>query len=480
MPKSKADTKPARRVTFKQPLEQPAAKKPKDKKALKEVKKTILKIPKEPVVPSKKVNSKTKTVQKEPKQAENKRKAGAVEKNKKEAKVAKMTPKPTKTVKRNLSEELKRAKKVPSEKIQKKLQALKAFEEEADDSSSDAATEDLRQELRRRQAAKAAKKGNMKVKIEKVPQESEDEDEDGAEEEQEQEDEEDAEDEQEQSENEEESEECQEDEGSQEPSDAEDEDEDEEQEQEEEKGDDDEEHEEEDDAQEEEDEKEKDEKPNEVEAKSLAVVAASSNAATEMVRNSVTNETEWDTFNRAIRNRKTFPAEMSSYVLKNKNEVFNAWLDAGGEWDECKVIIERKQKSSVEGLSGWVAVKGKDIAASYGDTKAQVVFASCKASGLTYPDEDFPDDDLERWYYMRKGKELTKREITEEQATLSGTSKVDNKMLLALTDESEGIFKAGQVPTLQAASTAGQKALVDAMGEAGAKPVPRRLRARRW
>lgn len=473
MPKSK-ELKPQRRVTFKQPPEEPAAKKLKpkasDSKAVKEVKKSILKKPKESVVPTKKQTqcNKTKTT----KQLENKRKAGAVEKNKKEAKVLKVTPPSKKHVRRNLSEELKSAKKGPSEKIRKKLQALKAFEEQADDSASDAGTEDLKQELKRRHAAKAAKGKDVKVKVEKAPQESENEEEDD-EAEGEQEDEEEAEDEpEEDSQNEEDSEEGEEDEGSHESSDAEDDDEDEEEEeQEEEEGDQDED----DDAQEEEDEEmEKvEEKTKEGEPATLAVVAASSAAATQVVRNSVTNKTEWDTFNRAIKNRKTFPAEMSSYVLKNKNEVFNAWLDAGGQWDECKVIIERKQKSSVEGLSGWVAMKGKDIAASYGDTKAKVIFDSRKASGLTYPDEDFPDDDMERWYYMRKGKELTKREITEEEAKLSGTSNVDGKMLHALIDESEGIFKAGQVPTLQAASTAGQKALVDAMGEGGAKAVPK-------
>ena len=52
------------------------------------------------------------------------------------------------------------------------------------------------------------------------------------------------------------------------------------------------------------------------------------------VRNSTTHKKQWDKFTREIQNRNKFPVALSSYVAKSKTDVFGAWLDAGGCWDE--------------------------------------------------------------------------------------------------------------------------------------------------
>ena len=180
----------------------------------------------------------------------------------------------------------------------------------------------------------------------------------------------------------------------------------------------------------------------------------------------VNSKREWDSFNRAIQNKKCFPVELSSYVLKNKNCLFNAWCDANRNWDECKLIMERTQKNSTEGLSGWKAVKGRDLVSEYGEAKAETLMTKRYAAGLYYDDEDFPDDKLERNYFMRKQKEVTKRQTTEASTKLRGEVGADREAVLSLIDESEGMMRAGAVAAdLGAANAAGQKALLEGLSD---------------
>ena len=137
---------------------------------------------------------------------------------------------------------------------------------------------------------------------------------------------------------------------------------------------------------------------------SLAVVAKATEASTAVVRNSVANKKEWDSFCRAIANKSSFPVEMFQYVIKNKKDLFNCWLDSNGSWDKAKLMMERTHKNETEALSGWAGVKGREIYKQYSEEKAKQVIASRVSLGMYYDDEDFPGDEMERYYYMRKAK----------------------------------------------------------------------------
>ena len=178
----------------------------------------------------------------------------------------------------------------------------------------------------------------------------------------------------------------------------------------------------------------------------------------------VNSKKEWDCFNRAIQNKKCFPVELSSYVVKNKNCLFNAWRDANRNWDECKLIMERTQKNSTEGLSGWKAVKGRDLVTEYGEAKAEILMTKRYNAELYYDDDDFPEDKLERNYYMKKQKEVTKKQTTEDSTTLRGEVGADRDAVLSLIDESDGLMRAGAVAAdLGAANAAGHKALLEGL-----------------
>lgn len=157
--------------------------------------------------------------------------------------------------------------------------------------------------------------------------------------------------------------------------------------------------------------------------------------------------------------------ELSTYVAKNKVDAFNAWLDSGRNWDECKMVVTRKHSSEQESLQGWVATSGRDLVTQFGQEKAKSLMDKRVGQGLCYDHEDFPGDELERFYYMKKPKEMNKRSKVADEAKIEAAANLDDAMLKHLTEENDGIFRLGGLPEGHAASSAGQKALLEGLGE---------------
>lgn len=136
--------------------------------------------------------------------------------------------------------------------------------------------------------------------------------------------------------------------------------------------------------------------------------------------------------------------------------------------------MKRIQSSENESLSGWIAKAGKDLVTEYGQAKADKLIEKRTEAGLYYEHEDFPGDPMERFYYMRKAKELTHREKTTDSSTVAAEENLNSDMLRALVDENEGAFRAGGLPQGVAASAAGQKALLDGLVEGGVQVAPKK------
>ena len=159
--------------------------------------------------------------------------------------------------------------------------------------------------------------------------------------------------------------------------------------------------------------------------------------------------------------------DLAQHVVRNKQDLFVAWLEAGRNWDKARMIITRTHKSESESMAGWVAKPGKEIIKEYGEEKGKQLMAKRFAAGLYYNHEDFESDELERFYYMRKPKEVTKRHLVADESKIKAEANLNEHMLKALVDENEGVMRAGALPTTHAASKDGQKALLDGLHEGG-------------
>ena len=149
-------------------------------------------------------------------------------------------------------------------------------------------------------------------------------------------------------------------------------------------------------------------------------------------------------------------------------------MDAGKDWDKCRLIMKRTHASENEALSGWIAKTGKDLVTEFGQAKADKLMEKRREAGLYYDHEDFPDDPLEQFYYMRKAKELTHKEKTSDHATVAAEDNLTSDMLKALVDETDGTFRAGGLPQAFAANGNGQKALLDGLTEGGVQAAPKK------
>ena len=92
---------------------------------------------------------------------------------------------------------------------------------------------------------------------------------------------------------------------------------------------------------------------------------------------------------------------------------------------------------------------------------------------FVYDSDDFPDDPLERWYYMKKAKEVNKKNKTEDSAKLQASLDCDNDMLQALVGD-DGVMQAGALPSMGINNAQGQKHLLDGLEDGGVAAAPKK------
>ena len=72
----------------------------------------------------------------------------------------------------------------------------------------------------------------------------------------------------------------------------------------------------------------------------------------------------------------------------------------------------------------------------------------------------------ETWFYVREGAKFERKETTAESSKLSASVDVDPELRAALTDGESGLMRSGALPQVTTATTAGNKALLDAIDKA--------------
>ena len=109
-------------------------------------------------------------------------------------------------------------------------------------------------------------------------------------------------------------------------------------------------------------------------------------------RNSVTDKAAWDKFTRDAANRKVFPSKLCGEFTRNKNNLFNMWLDAGRDWTKTEILVERTHSQETLSRKQMVAKKAKDIIKEWGEKKGKELIQKRREAGLWYADEDYPTD----------------------------------------------------------------------------------------
>ncbi|CAK9034304.1 unnamed protein product [Durusdinium trenchii] len=186
-------------------------------------------------------------------------------------------------------------------------------------------------------------------------------------------------------------------------------------------------------------------------------------------RNSTTNKREWDTFNRRLTSSKNAAvAGLSEHVAKNKVDLFNIWLDNGHDVQGACLELTRRAEATQRATAGWEAVQGRELRKRYGDNeeKFNKVVKAREAAGLFYEDQDFPGDVDETWYFMRVGSSFKTENTTSESVNITAASRLDKAGLQALTDESDGVLRAGALPEISGLSQQQNKGLLTAMAQA--------------
>ena len=136
----------------------------------------------------------------------------------------------------------------------------------------------------------------------------------------------------------------------------------------------------------------------------LVPVVQGTDTAVSTLKNSASNKREWDTYMRQLKAQTKVPVTVSEYCTSHANRVdmFNMWLSSDKDWSKCELLLERKMEKKNEGTKGWQAIQSRVLAEKYPQEKWLKIKESRKASGLWYPDDDFPDCELEPWSELKK------------------------------------------------------------------------------
>ena len=132
----------------------------------------------------------------------------------------------------------------------------------------------------------------------------------------------------------------------------------------------------------------------------LVPVAEATQSQQMALRNSVTHKPEWEKY---IRQAKTMmPIQCNEMFNSSKKELFNLWLDSSQDWEQCRLVVERKQQQRNIASRGWTAKQGKELKTQYTPEKWEAVKASRRTAGLFYEDEDFPGDEDDARTYVKQ------------------------------------------------------------------------------
>ncbi|CAK9089238.1 unnamed protein product [Durusdinium trenchii] len=204
----------------------------------------------------------------------------------------------------------------------------------------------------------------------------------------------------------------------------------------------------------------------------LVPVVKTSQESVQVMRNSMTNKKEWDTFTRQAKTK--MPIALNDTYQASKTELFNMWLDSNYSWSACALAVERKHQESNTAKKGWKAIQGKELKNRYTAEKWEQVKKKRLEQGLYYKDDDFPDDDDETWYFVKEGESVSNKVEVQESMTLAARLDMDENMRQAITNEENGLMKVGALPKVSVASTSGNKALMEAIGDKVSAPAKRK------
>ncbi|CAK9043898.1 Uncharacterized protein SCF082_LOCUS25020 [Durusdinium trenchii] len=180
-----------------------------------------------------------------------------------------------------------------------------------------------------------------------------------------------------------------------------------------------------------------------------------------------TDKNAWDKFDRSRKTLK-FPESLRPMLKRQKTELFNLWLENGRDWDKVACVVERQTETKNLARKQWTAVQAKTLKASMPEDRFQDLIKKRTEAGLYYKDDDYPDDELETWYYMPQGRVVRQDDSTSELLKVQAQKKLDRGMLNEMTGD-DGPLQAGALPAVKAASIGGAQALLKALDDDGKK-----------
>ena len=120
--------------------------------------------------------------------------------------------------------------------------------------------------------------------------------------------------------------------------------------------------------------------------------------------------------------------------MKDKLDVFRAWLSCGEKWERVEVEFERRAERKSSSKKSRSGTKARDLYKKYPKEKADLLMKKLKEKGMWHYDPDFEGDEEEIFYYASEDNVMSDESIFRDITKVKGRE--DSKEVVeALTGE---------------------------------------------
>ncbi len=92
----------------------------------------------------------------------------------------------------------------------------------------------------------------------------------------------------------------------------------------------------------------------------------------------------------------------------------------------CELALERRVEKSTENKDKYIAMQKHTLHKEFPQKKVDKIIFKAHETGSWYADDDLPEDEDMRWYWVRVGQSYTKKDKVTESFGIKATGKITN------------------------------------------------------
>ena len=163
-----------------------------------------------------------------------------------------------------------------------------------------------------------------------------------------------------------------------------------------------------------------------------AIEKASEQAHSYVTTPTKTHKKEYDKFLKQCGTKK-FPMALANDFMEDKVNLFNTWLECGGDLQKVATLaVSKKVSKETAAKRQSLPFKKRDLLLKYTPEQVAEIMTWCRKHNSWEPDPIFPDNEEENYYTIYQGAAFEKTKVSAEVMSVEATQDLDAEMTEAM------------------------------------------------